>query len=149
MHKFTKIFLKVVAGIVFVFAAWYGLNLYGFNHTKVEITFYTDSRPDGNSFTVPQLSLEPNSTMGVSEEWDNRYFEIYDVIGEMISLCQSHTDAEQWNFDSTVEIDGEKTLFTVVGTYTENGEQKEVVQHWTLDYVVTKNIVRTSEPEEE
>lgn len=140
MHTFTKVFLICVAVIVVLFGAWYGVNRYLFDRPDIEVTFYTSGSGDVNVYTLPQMTLEPTSAFGVSDKWDNRYFEIYDIIGEMIDETQSHSEAEPWFFDSRVEnIDG-RTVFTLEGYYTENGEKKEVLKTWTVEYILTEKI---------
>ena len=143
MHTFTKVFLAAVAVILIVFGGWYGYNRYLFNHPDIEITFYTSGEGSVDVFTLPQLSFEPSTKMGVSEEWDNRYFEIQDVIGEMISAAKRGESVSPYFYDSSVEItpDG-KTLFTLTGFYTENGVKTDVSQSWSLDYVVTEKIIK-------
>lgn len=141
MHTFTKVFLAVTAVIAVIFGIWYGSSRYLYNHPDIEVTFYTSGEGDVNVFTVPQMTMEPRTKMGLSEQWDNRYFEIYDIIGEMIQIAKSHeNDSEPWFFDSRVEnVDG-KTVFTVDGYYTENGEKVDVSKSWSVDYILTDKI---------
>lgn len=140
MHKFTKIFLVVVAVIVLVSAGFYALESYAFNHPRVSITFYTSGEGSENVYTIPQLSLEPRGLMGVSEEWDNRYFEIMGVIDSMLNVARAHTGEKPYFYDSEVKVKDGKTVFTISGYYTENGERVEDSQSFTLDYVVTEDI---------
>ena len=143
MHTFTKVFLAVVAVLLIIFGAWYGINSYLFDHPDIGISFYvsdTEAENGVNVFTLPVLSFEPSTAWGVSEEWDNRYFEIQDVIGEMISVVKDHPDEGDWFYDSSVEIKDGKTVFTVFGWYTDGGERVDVKEEYTLDYVVTNDI---------
>lgn len=142
MHTFTKVFIAAAAVILIIFGAWYGINSYLFDHPDIKITFYVsdETAADVNVFTLPVLDFEPSTSWGVSEEWDNRYFEIQDVIGEMISVVKDHPDDGDWFYDSSVEVVDGKTVFTVFGWYTENGERVDVREEYTLDYVVTEDI---------
>lgn len=148
MHKATKIFLIAVAVIVVIFAGWYGLETYGFNHPKLTVYFLT-GEADGASFTVPQIEFEERSSWGASELWDGRFYEAYDVIDQMIFFAQSHS--APYEFDSRVEIVDGKTVFTIEGWYTlhdhgdgehtDHGDERlEDSLTLTLDYVLTKNI---------
>lgn len=140
MHTFTKVFLIVVAVFVLLFGGWYAFQSYLFNHPVTEITFFTSGEGDVNVFTVPQYTLEPRSSWGLSEEWDNRYFDVYDIINDMIFIATGHKDDEPYFFDSKVEIIGETTVFTIEGYYTENGERIDVHKEYALDYVVAEKI---------
>ena len=141
MHKATKIFLIAVAVIVVLFAGWYGLEQYGYNHPKITVFFLSSGEGDENVFTVPQIDFKERSASGASELWDDRFYEAYDVIDHMIAFAQSHHDHEPYFFDSRVEIVGDTTVFTIEGYYTEeDGERIEASQSFTLDYVLTKNI---------
>lgn len=140
MHKFTKIFLAVVAVIVAVSAGFYALESYAFNHPRIAITFYTSGEGSENVYTIPQLSLEPRGLTGVSEEWDNRYFEIMGVIDSMLEIARAHTGDAPYFYDSEVKVEGDKTVFTISGYYTKDGERVEESQSFTLDYVVTEDI---------
>ena len=137
MHKATKIFLIVVAVIVVIFAGWYGLESYAFNHPKITL-YFTTAGEEGANLTVPQIDFQERSRWGVSDLWDDRFFEAYDIISEMISFAKSH-DAP-YEFDSRVEIIDGKTVFTIDGWYTENGERTEDSMTLSLDYVFTENI---------
>lgn len=140
MHKFTKIFLIAVAVIVAVSTGFYALESYSFNHPRIAITFYTSGEGSENVYTIPQLSFEPRGMSGVSEEWDNRYFEIMDTINQMLAFAREHSADAPYFFDSEVTVSDGKTLFTISGYYTQNGEKVEASKTYTLDYVVTEDI---------
>lgn len=142
MHKATKIFLIVVAMLVAVAGVLFAVESYAFNNPRIAITFYTSGEGDVNVYTIPQLSFEPRGLTGVCDKWDDRYFEIMDVINEMLYIAKSHADEEPWFFDSRVETDGEKTIFVLQGYYTRGGEKVEVNEIFKLDYVVTRDIAR-------
>lgn len=105
MHKVTKIFLITVAVLAVIFAGFYALESYAFNHPRVAITFYTSGEGNENVYTIPQLSLEPRGLTGVSDEWDNRYFEIMRVIDSMLEFARAHTDKTPYFYDSEVKVD--------------------------------------------
>lgn len=140
MHKATKIFLIVVAVIVVLSAGFYSLESYAFNHPRIAITFYTSGPGTENVYIIPQLSFEPRGFTGVSEEWDNRYFEIMDTISAMLSVAQSHENDAPYFFDSEVTAEDGKTVFTISGYFTENGEKCDISEEYVLDYVVTEDI---------
>ncbi len=139
MHKFTKIFIAAAAVVVAALVGWYALQSYGFNHPKIEVTFVTVDG-EGGSYTVPQFTLEENSSWGVSEEWDSRYFEVYDVIDKMISACKSHASDSPYFFDSSVYNADGRTFFALDGYYTENGEKKDVHEEYSVDFILTEKI---------
>ena len=141
MHKATKIFLIAVAVFIVLFAGWYGLNQYGYNHPKITVYFLSSGDGEENVITVPQIDFKESSVLGASELWDDRFYEAYDIIDRMIAFAQSYSDHQPFNFDSRVEIVDDTTVFTIEGYYTEeDGERIETSQSYTLDYVLTKNI---------
>lgn len=141
MHKATKIFLIAVAVIVVMFAGWYALEQYGYNHPKITVFFLSSGEGEENVFTVPQIDFKERSSSGTSELWDDRFYEAYDIIDQMIFFAQSYHDHKPFYFDSRVEIVDGKTVFTIEGYYTEeDGERVETSRTYTLDYILTKNI---------
>ena len=139
MHKSTKIFLIIAVLFIALIGGWYGLESYTYEHPKITIYFVT-SEEDGARFTVPQIDFQERSHWGVTEEWDNRYFEAYEIIDQMIVFAKGHGDRKPYEFDSRVEIQGGKTIFIIEGTYTENGEQFTASETYSLDYIFTENI---------
>ena len=140
MHKFTKYFIAVAAVIALCLIGWYALSSYGFDHPKTSIIFETVGEGDENTFTVPTFTLEPASSWGVSEEWDTRYFEVYDVTGEIIDFCKSHSEQKPFFFDTTAYNTETETVFEVSGYYTDNGERVDVTEKFPVGFIASENI---------
>ena len=140
MHKGTKVFLIVAFAAVAVFAGWFGVEQYGCNHPKITVSFLSSGEGEENVFTVPHIDLTERSVFGISELWDERFYDAYAVIGQMIDFAHSYCDYEHYFFDSSVEIVDGKTVFTIAGYYTDSGNRIETSETYMLDYVLTKDI---------
>lgn len=140
MHKFTKYIIIAAAVLVVVGGGIFAFERYGYNHPIVKISFYTSGEGDVNVYTIPQIHMEARTSMGASEEWDVKYFEVYDIIDKMMTIAKSHASDEPYFFDSTVENVGGRTVFTLDGYYTSGGKKTDVHEEYSLDYVVTEDI---------
>lgn len=140
MYKTTKIILAVCAAAIVAVLGWFVLNRIAYQHPKVKITYITSEDGD-NYITLPQIEIKSRSSMGVSEEWDNRYFEAYDIIDRMMQIANSHRDDESYQFDSTVDIIDGTTSFTLTGQFSVNGEEPtQITETFSLDYILTEDI---------
>ena len=139
MHKTTKIVLIICAAAILLTIGWFVLNRYGYNHPSLTVSFITSGEGD-RTMTMPHIEIEERSSMGVSESWHDRYFEAYEIVDQMIAYANSCRTDEPYSFDSKVEIVDGKTVFTLSGEYTENGEVKQVSETYSLDYVLTEDI---------
>ncbi len=140
MFRSTKIVIAVGLTLIALVLGWFFIQQYAFNHPDVRIFFLATGEGEENVYTVPQIELTEKSTMGVSETWDERYFEAYALIDQMIADASSFHDMKPWHFDSKAENRDGRTVFTLYGYYTENGEKKEFSKEYSLDYILTENI---------
>ena len=140
MYKSTKIILAVCAAAILLVLGWFIINRLSYDRPEVAISYIT-SEDGENYITLPQIEMESRSSMGVSEEWNNRYFEAYDIIDKMMQTANSHRGDKIYRFDSSVEIVDGKTVFTLSGEYSVTGETTETLsESYSLDYVLTEEV---------
>ena len=140
MYKSTKIILAVCAAAIVLVLGWFIINRLSYDGPEVAISYIT-SEDGENYITLPQIEMESRSSMGVSEEWNNRYFEAYDIIDKMMQTANSHRGDKIYRFDSSVEIVDGKTVFTLSGEYSVTGETTETLsESYYLDYVLTEDV---------
>ena len=140
MYKSTKIILAVCAAAILLVLGWFIINRLSYDRPEVAISYIT-SEDGENYITLPQIEMESRSSMGVSEEWNNRYFEAYDIIDKMMQTANSHRGDKIYRFDSSVEIVDGKTVFTLSGEYSVTGETTETLsESYSLDYVLTEDV---------
>ncbi len=140
MYKSTKIILAVCAAAIVLVLGWFIINRLSYDRPEVAISYIT-SEDGENYITLPQIEMESRSSMGVSEEWNNRYFEAYDIIDKMMQTANSHRSDKIYRFDSSVEIVDGKTVFTLSGEYSVTGETTETLsESYSLDYVLTEDV---------
>lgn len=140
MYKSTKIILAVCAAAILLVLGWFIINRLSYDRPEVAISYIT-SEDGENYITLPQIEMESRSSMGVSEEWNNRYFEAYDIIDKMMQTANSHRGDKIYRFNSSVEIVDGKTVFTLSGEYSVTGETTETLsESYSLDYVLTEEV---------
>ena len=147
MQKTTKIILAVGVILIALILGWFFLQQYAFNHPNVKVYFLSTGDGGENTYTVPQIEMTERSYMGISEEWDEKYFEAYKVIDEMISFASSYREYAPWHFDSEAENRDGGTVFIISGYYTENGEKKEIEKEFPVGFMLTDDIDREYVPE--
>lgn len=144
MSNTSKKALIIALGalILVALAVFFGVQIYLYNSPDTSLGFGKPVDLNTDRYcTMPVPSVESRSIFGMSDVWNERMHEIVSIQENIAAIAVEHDKHTPYHFETSVDNSNGKTVITLAGTYTENGEQKEYQKKWELDYIFSDNII--------